>query len=152
MSIETTLYVHKRVLETLNTGAERAGRGLASIIKLLMQRIMDDNQRLLKSYSRVKYQGRDVKENWNRLHVVLNEYEYEYFLDMRKFFKMSVSFILSYAVMRYLNEIVHKLISGKNSDNYFYRNYIFIKETVDGIICWKIYWGIPQKLDLSAFR
>ena len=65
-----------------------------------MQRVMSDNQKMLKSCSRVKYQERDVKENWHRLHIIMNEYEYEYYFDMRKFFKMSVSFILAYAVMK----------------------------------------------------
>jgi hypothetical protein len=150
MLIETTMHVHIDIMKTLNNGADATGRGLTSIIKLLMQRVMEDNKKLLKSYSRVKYQERDEKENWNRIHIVLNEYEYEYYLDMRKFYKMSVSFILAFAVMRYLNEIVNELLDrNKNTDNYFYRNYIFIKETVDGIVCWQIYWGIPIKLLLS---
>ncbi len=64
---------------------------------------------------------------------------------MRKFFKMSVSFILAYAVMRYLDEVLKR---NKSADNYCYQNYIFMKEVVNGIICWQIYWGIPQKIPL----
>ena len=145
MLIETTLYINKSILETLNKSSAITGINKNKIIKLLMQRVMKDNQRLLKSYSRVKYQERDIKENWHRLHIVLNEYEYEYYLDMRKFFKMSVSFILAYAVMRYLDEVLKK---NKSSDNYCYQNYIFMKEVVNGIICWQTYWGIPQKIPL----
>ena len=145
MLIESTLYVNKSILETLNKSSAITGINKNKIIKLLMQRVMKDNQRLLKSYSRVKYQERDIKENWHRLHIVLNEYEYEYYLDMRKFFKMSVSFILAYAVMRYLDEVLKK---NKSSDNYCYQNYIFMKEVVNGIICWQTYWGIPQKIPL----
>ncbi len=147
MLIETTMHVHKSILENLNNGSERTGRSTATIIKILMQRAMEDNQKMLKTNSRIGYQSRDVKENWNRIHIVLNEYEYEYYLDMRKFFKMSVSFILAYAVTKYLNDIINELLDkNKNTDNYFYRNYIFINETVDGIICWQIYWGISTKL------
>ena len=147
MLIESTMHMHKSTLEMLNRGAEITGRSRTFIIKLLMQRIMSENQKMLKSHSRIKYQPRDDKENWFRLHVVINEYEYEYYLDMRKFYKMSVSFILAYAVRRYLDEILSKLLNGnKNTDNYFYKNYIFIKRTIDGITCWQIYWGIPQKL------
>ena len=147
MPIETTMHVHTSILEILTYGEEMTGRPIKVIIKLLMQRIMDDNHKLLKAYRRVKYQERDKEKNWRRVHIVLNEYEYEYYLDMRKFYKMSVSFILAYAVMKYLNELVNELLDrNKNTDNYLYSNYIFIKETVDGIICWKTYWGIPQKL------
>ena len=147
MSIETTLHVHKSTLEMLNEKAEKTGRTITSIIKLLMKRIMNDNQKMLKSYSRIKYQERDVKDNWHRLHIILNEDEYEYYQDVRKFYKMSISFILAYAVRRYLNEVVNKLLDRNNfTDKYYFKDYIFVKKTIDGVICWQIYWGIPQKL------
>ena len=119
MLIETTLHVHKNVMNKLDEGIVKTGVSRSSIIKLLIQRIMDDGQRMIKSYSRIKYQERDEKEKWNQLHIVLNEYEYEYYLDMRNFYKMSVSLILAYAVMRYLNELVNELLHGnKSKDNY----------------------------------
>jgi hypothetical protein len=143
MLIETTLHVHKSILYKLDKGAAVTGRSLTSIIKLLIQRIMRDNQKMIKTNSRIKYQERDLKENWHRIHIVLNEYEYEYCLDLRKFLKMSVSFILAYAVLRYLDELLKKNIG---TDKYYFKNYFFIKKTFDGIICWKIYWGIPPHL------
>jgi hypothetical protein len=147
MFIESTMYVHKSIQEMLEKGAETIGYTKTSIIKILLQRVMKDNHKLLKLYSRVKYQERDDKENWRRLHIVLNEYEYEYCLDMRKFFKMSVSLILAYAVRRYLDEILNELQSViKDTDNYYYKNYIIIKKTIDEVICWQVYWGITQKL------
>jgi hypothetical protein len=147
MLIESTVHMHKSTLEMLERGAETTGRARTFIIKVLMQRMMSNNQHMIKSHSRIQYQERDLKENWYRLHLVLNEYEYEYCLDMRKFYKMSVSLILAYAVRRFLDEIVNALLYGNIcTDNYFYSNYIFINETVSGIVCWKIYWGIPPKL------
>ena len=144
MLIESTIHMHKSTLEMLNRGAEISRRTRTSIIKLLMQRVMKDNTKMLKINSRVKYQERDERENWHRLHIVMNEYEYEYYLDMRKFFKMSVSYILAFAVRRYLDEILSELANGiKNTDNYIYKNYIFIKKIIDGITCWQTYWGIP---------
>ena len=131
----------------LNKSAQISGKTRTFIIKLLMQRVMSNSQKLLKSSSRVRYQERDAKENWCRLHIIMNEYEYEYYFDMRKFYKMSVSLILAYAVRKYLDEIVNKLLDRNNStDKYFYKGYIFMKETLDGVTCWKTYWGIPLKL------
>ncbi len=145
--VETTVYMHKNTLEMLNRGAAITGRTRTFIIKRLMRRVMHDNRKMLKSHSRIKYQERDLKENWHRLHIVMNEYEYDYCLDMRKFFKMSVSFILAFAVNRYLDEIKYELLDvNQNTDNYLYRNYVLIKKTIDGVICWQIYWGIPRKL------
>ena len=149
MLIESTLYVNKSIQEMLDTASEKIGRTRIYLIKLLMQRVMKDNQRLLQSYARVKYQDRDRKENWHRFHIILNEYEYEYYLDMRKFFKMSVSLILAYAVINYLNDVMNELQKGNNNtDNYLYKNYFFIRETINEVICWKAYWGLPQKLPI----
>jgi hypothetical protein len=146
MLIETTLHVHKSILDKLDMGAEISKRSRTFIIKLLIQRIMKDNQRMIKTCSRIKYQERDVRENWSRVNIVFNEYEYEYCQDLRKFFKMSVSLILAYAVLRYLDEV---LKWNESTDKYFYKSYILIKNTYDGAICWQIYWGIPPTLSLD---
>jgi hypothetical protein len=142
MLIETTLHVHKSILERLDTGADVIGRSRTSIIKHLFQRIMKDNHRMIKTYSRIQYQGRDVRENWSRINIVFNEYEYEYCQDLRKFFKLSISLILAYAVLRYLDDLMKSNIS---TDKYFYRNYLFIRKIMDNVICWQLYWGIPPK-------
>ena len=46
MIIESTIHVHKSILEMLNKSAEITGRTRTSIIKLLMQRVMSDNHNL----------------------------------------------------------------------------------------------------------
>lgn len=145
MLIETTLHINKGTLEMINKCAEKTRRSRTFIIKHLAQRMMSDNRKMLKTNSRIKYQERDLKENWHRIHILLNEYEYEYFLDMRKFFKMSVSYILAYAVLKYHKELMDRNI---NNDNYCYKNYIFVMKEVDGTILWQIYWGIPPQLNV----
>ncbi len=143
MLIETTLHVHKGILERLNKVAVITRKSRTSIIKFLIQRVMNGNQGLIKTNSRIKYQERDLKENWQRIHIVFNEYEYEYCLDLRKFCKLSVSYIIAYAVLRYLDEL---LVRHKMTDNYCYKNYVFIKKTIDETVIWQIYWGIPPEL------
>jgi hypothetical protein len=148
MLIETTLHVHKSILDKLYQGAVTTGRSTTSIIKLLIQRFMNDNRRMTKTNSRIQYQERDLKENWHCIHVVFNEYEYEYCLDLRKFCKLSVSYILAYAVRRYLDEVLEELLNGgTNTDNYYYCNYVFIRKIVNNVICWQIYWGLPLQLN-----
>lgn len=143
MIIATTLHVHKSIMEKLNRGTEITRKSRTSIVKLLIQRIMNDNQRMIKTNSRIKYQERDLKENWHRIYIVFNEYEYEYCLDLRKFYKMSVSYILAYAVLRYLEELLE---GNSSTDNYCYKNYILIKKTINETVAWQIYWGIPPNL------
>lgn len=146
MSIETTVHMHKEILERLDRGAAMTGKSRAVIIKHLMQKMMNNNQKMLKSCSRIQYQKRDAKENWHRLHIIFNEYEYEYSLDMRKFYKMSFSLILAYSVRMFLDDVLCKLFDKiENTDKYLYRNYLFIKKILNGVTCWQIYWGIPLK-------
>lgn len=147
MNIETTIHIQRNTLEMLERGAAITGRSRTLIIKMLMQRLMRDNQKMLQSHSRIRYQERDLKENWHRLHIVMSEYEYDYFLDMRKLYKMSVSLILAFAVRHYLDEVMNILLDKHQiTDNYLFRNYLLIKKIIDGVICWQIYWGIPRKL------
>ena len=68
--------------------------------------------------------------------------EYEYFLDLRKILKMSVSLIVAYAVEKFLD----MLMKENNTDNNRYRNYIIAREVIDNIICWKLIWGFPRNL------
>ena len=51
---------------------------------------MGDSYRLVQSNSPVKYQEKSFLQDWHRLHIQLNEYEYDYCLDKRKLYKMSV--------------------------------------------------------------
>ena len=146
MSIETTINTTKDIAEELLNASIKAGVSQSYIIVTLLKRAMGDSYRLTRSFSPVKYQKRNPLEIWHKLHIQLNEYEYEYCLDMRKLFKMSVSLIVSYAVKRYLKEILNKLFDTnkrKITDNYPPNNYILIREVVDSVICWRIYWGLP---------
>jgi hypothetical protein len=142
MLIETTLHMHTTILNKVDQIAIVIGKSRSSIIKLLIQRIMKDNQQMIKVNSRVRYQLRDLKDNWKRINIVFNEYEYEYCLDLRKFLKMSVSLILAKAALRYLDEILKK---RESTNNYCFCNYVFMQKTIDNVICWQIYWGIPPE-------
>ncbi len=145
MIIESTVHVHVTIKNMLDRVAALTGSSRTFLIILLMQRVMHLNSNMLKTFTRVKYQDRDVKENWHRLHIAFREYEYEYCQDMRKFFKMSVSYILAYAVRMYLDALLCELLdSDESTDNYYYRNYIIIKKTLKKAIYWQIYWGIPH--------
>ena len=90
----------------------------------------------------IKYQKSDAKVNWHKFHILLDADEYEFFLDLRKFFKRSVSAIVSYAVKKYYKE----MIKFKNTDNYLFKNYVIIKKIIDSVVTWKICWGYTEKM------
>ena len=127
--VNTTLNIKLSLLEMVNNAASICKISRSHFIILLLQRIMKENKKLFGSYSQIKYQKSDAEDSWHNFHICFSTYQYEYCLDMRKFFKMSVSFILAYAIENYLDEIIELLKCGKNktnTDNYLYKNYILI--------------------------
>ena len=82
-----------------------------------------------------------TKKHGKLFHLVVREDDYEYLLDLRKFLKMSVSLIIAYAVKKFLGKNKNNI-----TDNNRYKNYVLVKEMVDNIICWRLFWGYPPSI------
>jgi hypothetical protein len=119
--IKTTINLNKKTLKTLEKASKKLNISETDIIKLLMQRIHEDTKKYLQFFSIVKYQKRDPENIWSCMHITLTPSEYENFIDMRKFFKKSVSNIIAFAVLKYLKSIIKKHSNIKLEDN----NYTF---------------------------
>jgi hypothetical protein len=143
MRIETTLNVHQDVLSQLIETSMMTMRSMSSIMAMVLHRITVDSCIMSRSFKRIQYQKRDRENNWKTVHVVVDSATYEYFLDMRKVFKMSVSLLLAIAVSKYLKDIINDLCNNKDTDNYLCRSYLISKKVIDGVSCFYIYWGIP---------
>ena len=149
MIIETTINIHKTIMDRLGKSSISTGRSRNFIIVLLLKRAMEENRKMLRFNTAVKYQEEDPLKQWHKFHVQYRNDMYEFCHDMRKFYKMSVSRILALSVMRYLDEIVIGLIEGDvkyTTDNYLFSCYIFLQEVIEGAILWKYSWGIPTKM------
>jgi hypothetical protein len=77
--------------------------------------------------------------DWRTFHLTVREDDYEFLLDLRKLMKMSVSRILAYAVKRYLRGLKKNI-----TDNNRFFNYTVLREIIDGVICWRFFWGFPR--------
>ena len=143
MKIETTLYINKTILDKITKTSKTLGKSRTETIIILMKKIMDCDKMKALINSSIKYQKNDDHNNWHRFHLSLLDVDYEYFLDLRKLMKMSVSNILAYAV----NKFLHTLNKQNFTDNYTFSNYILVKNSVDGIIFWQLFWGIPRKIE-----
>jgi hypothetical protein len=83
--------------------------------------------------------------------VTWKQYEYDYFLDCRKIYRLSVSNLLAIAVRKYLKSVIIEMIRSKNSktiDNNQLFAYTQAGEIVGGVYCWRFYWGMPTNLEL----
>jgi hypothetical protein len=143
IEMKTTLNIHKDILEIITRAAKKRGVSRSDLIIYLFKMTMDSISSPCIFGSLVSYQKRSKPDDWHIFHIKLRVDEYEYFLDLRKLLKMSVSRILTYAVKRFL----HKITKKNLSDNYQFKNYIIIKELFNNTICWKLVWGYPTCID-----
>jgi hypothetical protein len=150
MKIETTLNMHVNIKERIEFASKRLEKSRTYIIRIILGKMLEDNKKLKRLWSPVKYQKSDLPENWSVFHLTLRQDEYEYCMDLRKVFRMSLSAIVAYGVDKYLDKILKASSKNKyqnNTDNYLYKNYIIGYELIDSIHTWRIYWGFtPKKL------
>ncbi len=144
MIIETTLNIQNHLLKTINDAAHKKGLPRTELIILLFKRVMDEIPRNICHGKRIKYQSRYNHGPWNTLHIRLRPNDYECLLDLRKLLKMSVSHILAMAINKFLDELIHTIIKEK----YHFTNYIILHESINGIQCWKLLWGIPINMKI----
>jgi len=140
--METTLKIDLEIMEKITLAAKSKKISRTELIIILLNKVMDSTVEPYFLGKMVKYQKRRNRDEWHRFHIKLKLDEYEFFLDLRKLLKMSVSLILAYAVDKYL-----QLILRKATDNYLHKNYLMIRESIDGIKCWKLYWGYPPSIE-----
>lgn len=141
--METTVNIRVDIYDKITRAARWKGISRSDLIVLLLQKMMTAMPNPDGIGKMVQYQERCDPTEWQKLHVSLRWDEYEYFLDLRKLLKMSVSLILAYAVNTYLKHLMRK----DNTDNYQHQNYVLAKRVIDGIVSWTSIWGYPQKLD-----
>jgi hypothetical protein len=144
MVTETTVNIGSDIAARLSVAAAGSGVSRRGMISSLINYSSRRMRRDCLSRVSVQYQARRPAGEWCRLHVVLRRDEYDFFIDMRKVFRMSVSLFIAMAVEQYLDE----MIAGMDgcADNYRYRNYAMIKIPVGDITCWLLCWGIHPEL------
>jgi hypothetical protein len=141
--METTLNIRTDITEKINIAARSRAISRSEMIVILIKKVMIDISDPGRMGRLVRYQERCRPEEWHTFHLQVREDDYEYFLDLRKLLKMSVSLILAYAVEKFLS----RLLKTNSTDNNRFRNYIIIREIVDDIICWKFIWGFPPNIE-----
>lgn len=144
MLIETTININYKALLRVCRVAGKLGRSRRTIMSWLLGRLSDDRDISPVSWSRIRYQKRDISNNWENPHLYLTPAEYELFLDLKKVYKMSGSYLIAYAIEKYITELLHK--KARLADNYRFTNYGLSRFIIKGVVCWTLYWGIPPRL------
>jgi hypothetical protein len=147
MLIETTINVNIDIKIRLAVASEACGISISNLIVKLMKRAMKKPEVMVRCFTRIQYQQRAPKNLWRRLHVTLFSRDYEYFLDMRKLSKRSVSLLVAISTENLLDALLVEVMNenyDEEADNYPFDNYIIQHNKFGVVSCWKIYWGIPE--------
>ena len=151
MHINTTAYLDNDIRQTIDNEARARGVERSSLVVSLMRRVMKEYGKKTRYGRTVQYQEKNTEGNRRCVHLSLAGRDYECFVDMRKFFKRSVSLLIAYAVARYLDEVLEEFKFDRNkyyTDNNLFNNYLFSYKGTENYVCWTISWGIPGKIPL----
>ncbi len=139
--IESTINMHVEILGKLTQAALVTGQSRQKIISFMLKKFADETRLPLSPWSRIRYQGRDSRNNWHRLHVALSPAEYELLLDLKKACKLSGSRIIAYAIEKYLFDLLNNFT--ETTDNYRLNSYILLYGSIDNVAYCVQYWGMP---------
>ncbi|MCP4130778.1 MAG: hypothetical protein GY754_07335 [bacterium] len=155
MIIKTTINFRVPVLEKINEAAVSLGISRTKIIIRLLKMVMNEKDFTATMCRAVRYQLDDPDpDNWHKFHISFQEDDYEFFVDLRKFLKKSVSAVLAYAVEEYLDVILGLTPEDSfKNDSYRFRHYVISSSEMHGVISWQLFWGLPEKtVDLLGCR
>lgn len=138
----TTINVHKDILRIITLAALRSGRSRRAIIIEVLMKMMHDLDRRIFKQTTMQYQTTQKKDLWHCFHIWFDEDEYEYFNDLKKITKCSLSLLIALAVKKYIDR--NGADRGSQRTTYPpYDHYVMVTEIIDGITSWRYFWGLP---------
>jgi len=140
MNLETTTCISYEHLDIIQRYAKLHKLSLSMFIINFINYVVSYKTINTKAYSRLSYRTR-YSGNWRRLHIVLLEHEYEFIMDVRKVYKMSLAKVIAYCIDNYLYDFLNALEKEDNTDNYRVSGYSFLVFLEEGIQCCQFYWG-----------
>lgn len=144
----TTINIDPALLELLAEASESLSTSRANLIAVLMYFMSRKPHRNLEQKIGIEYQPRSQNPEWRVFHLRLKQAEYNFYQDMRIICKMSISYIIAYAIENHLDEIMKRLTG--DITRYRLSGYAIIQHTIGDITCWAKYWGIPDSLLIVA--
>ncbi len=146
--MRTTITIDSELLKKLEEAAGILRLSKNDMISLLLARIIRKDEFEPRPYERVTYQkwGEDfiiLKKE----HINIDSVFYEKYLDLRRNFKFSVSWLIGFAIKHYLDELVYDLSNPRDDekvlDNYA-RNFVYITRMVDSVPLFISILGFPD--------
>ncbi len=140
--IKSSVNINTEKLSRLETFSEVNDLSVNEIVSLLLRKILKDGNNVAIKFSAVKYQDIDPDKNWDTLTVYFDDVDYEFFTDMRKFYKFSVSFLLAKAIDLFLDTILSEI--EEILLNYVDSDWDISRDDVKVGAVWTILWQNDQ--------
>ncbi len=144
LRFETTVNIDRGTYSKLNEASEKYGVSKSRLIGLLIELFVQREETPECTVGTVKYQQTQPKENWKQLHIVIPGYACDFFDDIRKLWKCSVSFLVVLAVKKYLAHLDEIFTKGF-TDNYWSGAYTSILFEHNNMQFLLFCWGVPQE-------
>ncbi|MCX8123727.1 MAG: hypothetical protein N3F66_06135 [Spirochaetes bacterium] len=144
MQFETTTCITQEHRELLEYYADMCGLSMSDIITSLIHYAALCEKRIPKTFRNIQYRKRD-KKKWGRIHLYIRYNEYEFLLDMKKMWKMSVALLIEYCIENVLEEFIKVLLQEDDTYSYRFTNYTFKFTKVHGFHSYQIIWGLPPE-------
>ncbi len=151
MNIETTTCISVEHIELMKFYSKHYNISQRTFLSGLVSFAAQLEKEDVKSFKQLSYRKKGT--HWKRFHLVLFEDEYEFFMDVKKLWKMSLAKIIAFCLDNVLDEFLAVLDSmGEDdyTDNYRYSGYTFSVYRVYGIVCCKFFWGPDPKIIKKA--
>jgi len=144
MAIETTICIKKDNLEILNFIARNKRISKSAVIRDIIILISGKQSKFIRQRFSAEYQVKD-KGSFKKLHVYLNEPYFELALDLRRFYRASLSLLIAEAIELLYDELIYKT---SNTDNYPGLMHTMIYYETEKSMCWKHIWGDPMEREV----
>ena len=152
MEHHTTLNLKLSVYLKLKELAKEKDISVTMAIVFLMKFLSKEVQHRKMPERLVEYQKLTEGEEWRTCHVYWSFPEYQHFVDMRNFLKMSVSFLVAEALRRYGHFLLDFSSADLEDDKNLFLHHSLVKKTVLGQQFFITCWGKPTKnLDMNRF-
>ncbi len=147
----------KEVLMLLTEAEKRTGWAMIDLVIAVMRYVMRYHSKYEREHGRIEYQKRSDEEGMPiskvRVKVKILEREYDFFNDMRRFFRRSISHVIAIAVLEYLPALVERIENGEYDeevDSYPYKNCAIYDKCIEEATVFHIWWGLPSDPALLA--
>ena len=106
MITDTTVCIHRDIFIKLDAAAEMTGISRDQFISSLLRHASKKLRKLHDDWIRTRYQERRAGEKWSRMHIRVRRDEYDFFFDLRKVTRFSLSHLIAYATEHYIDELI----------------------------------------------